>query len=306
MIRVLSANSAHEVILGVPRLVAGAVHRATDGHRRVGGKGINVARACGRMDVPVHLVAIADARGARELASEPDLAGSTVEVVPTPGDARTDVIIAEADGRATVVNGVGDPVPPHVMERAVELLLAGLGPGDIVVLTGSLPRGIPVELYGRIVGEVRSRGARTIVDASGAWLRATLLAVPDVCKVNAAELAAALEVAGRECWQRGGTLVPTGTTLVLSDAARGARVWQDGRRTAIRVPRQDVVCGVGAGDAMTAGIAAALGTGDPFVDAVAQGAAWGAAAVRELDLTLDPAVARALRAEVRVSRPTAV
>jgi fructose-1-phosphate kinase PfkB-like protein len=88
---------------------------------------------------------------------------------------------------------------------------------------------------------------------------------------------------------------------VLSRAAAGARVWADARRCTIRVPEQAVVSGVGAGDAMTAGIAAGLAAGAPLNAAVAQGAAWGAAAVRELDLTLDPVVARRIATQVRVT-----
>ncbi len=151
MIHVFSPNTAHELILGVPRLAAGGVHRATDGHRRVGGKGVNVARACGRMDVPVRVVAIADARGALDLADEPDLLGGAVEVVRLPGYARTDVIVAEAGGRTTVVNGVSDDLPAGLAEHAADVLLGPIVAGDVTVLAGSLPRGAPVDLYATIV-----------------------------------------------------------------------------------------------------------------------------------------------------------
>lgn len=301
MIHVFSPNTAHEVILRVPRLAAGAVHRATEGHQRVGGKGVNVARACGRMGVPVRVVAIADARGQAGLADEPDLAGAQVEVVPLLGDARTDVIVAEEGGRATVVNGIADPLPARLAEQAADILLGPVGPDDVVVLTGSLPRGVPVELYATMVVEVHRKGGRVLVDASGAWLRATLPAGPDICKVNVDELAGALDADRAACWDHAGRLAPTVRSLVLSAGARGARVWADGRRCTVRVPRQQVVSGVGAGDAMTAGIVAAIAHGASLADAAAQGAAWGAAAVRELDLTLDPAVARAVLPQVRLS-----
>jgi 1-phosphofructokinase family hexose kinase len=300
VIHVFSPNTAHEVILGVPRLSAGRVHRATDGHRRVGGKGVNVARACGRMGVRIRLVAIADALGADELAQEPDLDGCAMEVVPQPGRARTDVIVAEEGGRATVVNGISDPIPPGLAERAADRLLAAITAGDLVVLAGSLPRGAPTDLYSGIVSGSRARGARTIVDASGSWLRAALEAEPSVCKVNARELADALGRDVRECWRSGGALVPAASALILSRAAAGARVWSEGRRCTVRVPSQVVVSGVGAGDAMTAGIAAALMEGATLVEAAARGAAWGAAAVRELDLTLHPATAHAITRQVRV------
>jgi 1-phosphofructokinase family hexose kinase len=301
MIHVFSPNTAHEVILGVARLGAGDVHRAMAGHRRVGGKGVNVARACGRMGVPVRVVAIADARGADDLLREPDLVDATIELVPLDGDARTDVIIAESDGRATVVNGIGDPLPAGLAERAADRLLGGVAPGDLVVLAGSLPRGAPAGLYASIVSAVGRTEARTIVDASGPWLLAALEARPDICKVNLRELADALGQDAGRCWREGGSLVPSARALVLSDAARGARVWSEATRCSIRVPRQTVVNGVGAGDAMTAGIATGLAAGLRLADAAARGAAWGAAAVRELDLTLEPAVADAIADEVRVT-----
>jgi fructose-1-phosphate kinase PfkB-like protein len=252
------------------------------------------------MGARVRLVAIADARGAQELEREPDLEGAEVDLVPLDGRARTDVIIAEAGGRATVVNGISDPMPGGLAEGAADRLLSGVFAGDLVVLAGSLPRGVPTGLYGDIVSGTRERGATTIVDASGAWLRAALDATPSVCKINVQELADALGRDIRDCWHGGGSLVPPGCDLVLSRASAGARVWADGRRCSVRVPSQAVVSGVGAGDAMTAGLVTALAAGARLVEAVAQGAAWGAAAVRELDLTLDPAVAREIARDVRV------
>jgi 1-phosphofructokinase family hexose kinase len=276
MIHVFSPNTAHEVILEVPRLTVGSVHRASDGHQRVGGKGVNVARACGRMGVPVRVVAMADGRGAAELLAEPDLVGSTVELVPLPGDARTDVIVAETGGRATVVNGTTEPLPSALAKRAADLLMTGLSPGDLVVLAGSLPRGAPTEMYATIISEARRFGAQVLLDASGAWLRAALVAEPDVCKVNVRELADALGAHPRMCWARGGPLVPSVRSLVLSAAGRGARVWTGGRRCSIHVPAQRVVSGVGAGDAMTAGMVAALAGGRPIREALQVGAACGA------------------------------
>lgn len=301
MIHVFSPNTAHEVILGVPRLAAGGVHRATEGFRRVGGKGVNVARACGRMAVPVRVVAVADERAAAELAHEPDLVGGLLEVVRLPGHGRTDVIVAESGGRSTVINGVADAVPEGLVERAAGTLVDGITSGDVLVLAGSLPRGAPVDLYASIVAASRQRGGRVIVDTSGSWLRAAILAAPDVCKVNVRELAEALGSDRATCWRRGRALVPTAGSLVLSAARAGARVWADGQRCTVRVPRQAVVSGVGAGDAMTAGMAVGLAAGTTLLDAVVRGAAWGAAAVRELDLTLDPEVARSLLPEVGVT-----
>ncbi|MFN8519176.1 MAG: PfkB family carbohydrate kinase [Chloroflexota bacterium] len=166
----------------------------------------------------------------------------------------------------------------------------------------------PAACPGRTGGAVRDarrrragEGARTLVDASGRWLQATLPAGPDLVKVNLAELADALGVTGQACWRDGGSLVPAVRGLVLSRGPRGARVWSAGRRCNVTVPRQAVVSAVGAGDAMTAGLASGIAAGLALTAAVAQGVAWGAAAVRELDLTLDGGVAREIAHQVRVA-----
>ncbi len=302
MIVVFSPNTAHEVIVGVPRLVPGAVLRAQQAVERVGGKGVNVARFCGRMGVGVRLVAIADEAGQQALVDEPDLALATLQVVPSGVRARTDVIVVGRGGQATVVNGMAPALTAAVVEGATALLLDGLEAGDLLVLTGSLPAGAPVDLYAALIRSARRVGARTLLDASGGWLRAALPAAPDVVKVSAAELAGARDVTTSAAWTRGREAASEPAALIVTNGRHGARLWTVDARWTIAAARQEPVNPIGAGDAVTAALGVRLAAGATLPEALAEGVAWGAAKVRDFDLAVDPSLAQSLRSGVSVVR----
>ncbi|MFD7057321.1 PfkB family carbohydrate kinase [Streptomyces mirabilis] len=58
-----------------------------------------------------------------------------------------------------------------------------------VVLSGSLPPGLPVDAYASLIAMARARGVPALLDAEGEALTAALAAAPDVVKPNAHELA---------------------------------------------------------------------------------------------------------------------
>lgn len=302
MIVIFSPTTAHELILGMPRLAPGEVHRATRVVERIGGKGVNVARFCGRMGVAVRLVAVADEPGAQALAVEPDLSLATVQVMPSGVRARTDVICVEEGGRATVVNGAAPGPAPDVIEASITMLLDGLRANDLLVLAGSLPPNVPQDLYARLIRVAREVGARSMLDASGVWLRAALPAAPDVVKVSTAELAGARDLTTSAAWSRGRDAAPEPAALIVTAGRRGARLWTDVDRWTLLAPAQVPINPIGAGDATMAGLCAGLAAGGSIADALADGVAWGGAKVRDFDLALDPALARALRPEVSVVR----
>ncbi|MEK6631724.1 MAG: hexose kinase, partial [Nitrospirota bacterium] len=57
-----------------------------------------------------------------------------------------------------------------------------------VVVSGSLPRGVPSDAYRQIIALVQSRGARAVLDADGPCLKSGLRAKPFAIKPNVNEL----------------------------------------------------------------------------------------------------------------------
>jgi len=128
----------------------------------------------------------------------------------------------------------------------------------VLVLSGSLPRGVPDDAHAELVVLARDHGALTIVDAEGTSLWQAVAAHPDVVKPNLTELAAATgeydPAAGVEVLRRHGAL-----DVVVSAGPDGVVVLpRDGGQLTARLRTPLSGNPTGAGDAMVAALAARL------------------------------------------------
>ena len=80
---------------------------------------------------------------------------------------------------------------------------------------GSLPHGIPGDIYATLVRRIHERGGRVAIDASGAPMAAAVPAGPDLIKPNRVELG---ELMGRDL----------GTLGEVVDAARELQICLSG------------------------------------------------------------------------------
>lgn len=137
------------------------------------------------------------------------------------------------------------------------------GENAVVVLSGSLPLGMPTDEYASLTQTAKHTGARVIVDASGEALNAALAASPDLIKPNKseAEKAASVRISGEgDALKVMKTLMDHGAMAVcLTLGADGLAYW-DGQAEPVFVtpPKVDVTSTVGCGDATVAGLAVAM------------------------------------------------
>lgn len=313
MIVVPALHPAHDLIVRLDAFAVGAVHRADADAIAVGvgGKSVNVALAVARMGTPVRLVVLADDTlldGLR--AAEAHLPDLELIAIRSPVTSRTDLAIAAGDG-LTVINATAADPGPEAVSRVHAATLQGLSDEDVLVLAGSTPAGTE-GAHASLAIRAAANGVRIIVDADGPALAALLGTRPTVVKVAAAEAArlagAARTSAGLQPARavRRSSPRPTGLASVpivgVTDGAAGLRAWlPDGR--AVRVlppPGIRVVSSLGAGDAVTAGLAIALARGDDPIDGFILGSAMAASTLDHLDSSVEPSVVDAYRAEVRV------
>lgn len=304
-VHVVSPNPAQDRLQVVPHLVIGEVHRATEVVSRPGGKGMIVARGVVRLGGRAALHGfVGGSVGAQISAGCRDL-GIEDRHVPIDGETRvTTVIVDSASGASTVVNEPGPEVRPSDVDSLVDGLLQAVRPGDLVVCTGSLPRGAPPDLYARCVSALRGRGALTVVDTSGPALALAVRSAPDVLKVNEEELRADAGLAGPA---EDGVDLPTlmgraldagiGSVIVTRGAA-GLSYRSSSEAWDVRSPEVPVVNATGSGDMMLAGFVTALARGDDRKTALRTGAAAGAANAARLEPDLSgPAEVAALQAQ---------
>jgi len=155
---------------------------------------------------------------------------------------------------------------------------------DYLVASGSLPRGVPDEFYALVVDIAEKKGAKLVLDTSGAALRTTLKRGVHLVKPSLSEL----EMLSERKLQTPALQEAAARELVRSRAAdlvaltlgrEGALLVSD--RGALRLAAPDVVAksAVGAGDSFVAAMTLGLAQGRAPHDAFAYGVAAGSAAV---------------------------
>jgi 1-phosphofructokinase len=250
-----------------------------DIHVHAGGQGFWIARMLATLEVPVTVCgAFGGETGTviRTLIEQQGIGVRAIEA-ETPNSA---YVHDRRGGERTVVSET--PVLPLSRHDVDELYGAALVEGleaSITVIGGSSPTLLPDETFRRLTRDLRANGASVVADLSGGQLRAALEGGVDVLKVSHAELIddgwadGASETA---LWRAMRDLRAAGArTVVVSRAEHPALVLDDDMLASVEVPTFEPLDHRGAGDSMTAGIAAALADGASLDAAIRLGAAAG-------------------------------
>jgi 1-phosphofructokinase len=172
-------------------LTRGAVHRLTSVTTEAGGKGVNVARAL--TAAGVEAVALLPAPVTDPLIAALHTCSVPFRCVPTNEAVRTNLAITEPDGTTTKLNEPGAALSADEVAALTQSIVAAAESATWVVLSGSLPPGVPQSWYADIVATLSALPCRVAVDTSGAPLTALVegfdRAAPDLVKPNAEELA---------------------------------------------------------------------------------------------------------------------
>ncbi|MEU7974307.1 1-phosphofructokinase [Micromonospora sp. NPDC049089] len=280
MIVTVTLNPSLDRAVEVGSLTRGEVIRAATAHLDPGGKGVNVSRALLANGVPSVAVLPSGGDEGNQLIRLLKAEGVEVLAVSIAGRTRSNITLAEPDGTVTKINEPGPSLRRAEFDELIKSVLARARGADWVVLCGSVPPGLPADAYAQLCRKLRAADVRVAVDTSGPALREAALAGATVLKPNRDELA---EVVGSPLKDLGDVVDAAqclrawgAGTVVASLGADGAvLVDAEGVRTGtcpVARPRSTV----GAGDALLAGFLAAGAQG---AAALAEGLAWGAAAV---------------------------
>ncbi len=241
-----------------------------------GGKGANQALAARRAGATVTLVgavgADAFAEPALALLRSGDVDLRHVAAVDAPTGVALIHVDAAGENSITVVAGANGMVGAAMVPDAL------LAPSTLVLMPLEIPLATVVEVAKR----ARAAGAHVVLNAAPASaLDATLLSLVDVLVVNeheAAVLARPLGLPAEPAAFCAAMSARFGHGAIATLGAQGAVAATPDQRIAILSPRVGVVDTVGAGDALTGALAAALDRGATLREALAEGVAAGALA----------------------------
>jgi 1-phosphofructokinase len=175
-------------------LTRGAVHRVSSVTTEPGGKGVNVARALTLAGIDA--LAVLPAPGTDPLVTALELSAVPFRCVPTVAAVRTNLAITEHDGTTTKLNEPGAALDAAAVDALTRFVTTSAESAEWVVLSGSLPPGVPDHWYADVVALLAPYPCRVAIDTSEGPLAALVAsfdrAAPDLIKPNAEELASVL------------------------------------------------------------------------------------------------------------------
>ncbi|WP_066178664.1 1-phosphofructokinase family hexose kinase [Hoeflea olei] len=284
----ITLNPAFDVSSSVESVVPGVKLRCDKPRHDPGGGGVNVSRAILRLggQSEAFLALGGETGAAYRMLLEAE--GIPLAHFPIDGNTRQSFAVVETATRKQYRFQLPGPSWPAEQTAA---LLAALTPyltrDRIVVVSGSLPAGVPADIANTINKMAVDAGARMILDTSGAALVAAAENSGPPFALLRMDGEEATEVSGRD-FASPGELADYGSELigrnvaeklVMSIGAKGTVGVTAGERFFCRPPKIETLSAVGAGDSMVAAIAMALSAGESFRDAVRKGVAAAGSAV---------------------------
>jgi 6-phosphofructokinase 2 len=284
LIATITLNPSLDQHITVDGLVVDGTNRWSRLHRYAGGKGIDVSRAIHEMGdrtIAYGFIGGAIGRAVEILLDEEEVPYS---FTPIHRETRTNFIITDSkSSRQTRIDAPGPRISQGEWERFRKKMLRISPSPDLIVAGGSVPPGIPNDVYYTIIMEAKAFGVRTILDSDGQWLAEGVKAKPYLIKPNVQE---AEELLGRE--------LPTEEAIIkaaldIVDMGIEIAVISRGKDGIIAATKKEIVkavppevkvkSAVGAGDCTIAGLALKLANEKPLAEACRLAVAMGTAAV---------------------------
>lgn len=253
-------------------------------HVHAAGQGFWIGRMAAILGLDVTLCGVFGGELGSIIESLIEGEGIGVRGIHTLGDNGSYVHDRRGGQRQVIVEVAPAALTRHEVDDLLSTSLAAAITSDVAVLGG--PHGdevIAPETYTRLAADIRAMNVPVVADLSGPCMCAALAGGIDVLKVSHEDLVDDGRVKSKDSKvlvEAMKTLMAEGArTVVVSRAGDPALALIDGDLWEVVAPPIHSVDPHGAGDSMTAGIAAALAAGESVTSALQLGAAAGAANV---------------------------
>jgi 1-phosphofructokinase len=250
-------------------------------HLHAGGQGFWIARLVAELGVDVVLCGSFGGETGKVAKALVLAEGVKVRGVDVSGFNGAYVHDRRSGERVETAHMAGDALTRHELDELYGIVLLEGIESDVTVLGGPTgPPIVPASTYRRLAIDLRSNGGKVVADLSGDPLRCALEGGVDVLKVSEEELSRE----GRADEADTDSLVKAMLALtddgaqhvVTTRAADPALALVNGEFYTIKPPRLTAEDHRGAGDSLTAGLAATIAQRGDIVEGLRLGAAAGA------------------------------
>lgn len=244
------------------QIVNGTVMRVDSCRTSAGGKGVNVARAAALCGAKVQATGLTGGFNGQQLEALLDKDGIAHQFGHVKGETRCCINILDQGYGSTEYLEPGCEVSPDEEQQFMQMYPEIIRDSDVVTISGSIPRGMKKNIYGRMITIARSMGKAVILDTSGETLRQAIRCCPTMVKPNQDEIAQLFGIrihCMQDVIQCAKKIRDTGVPyVVISLGKDGALLVCEEGIFQGRPPRVEVVNTVGCGDSMVGAFAVAL------------------------------------------------
>lgn len=281
MIYTVTLNPALDYIVRLDELKKGYVNRSSHEDIQYGGKGINVSYVLNQLGIETQCLGFIAGftgqelkRGVKEVL---ELNEDFIQV--RNGMTRINVKVKTDD--ETEINGSG----PYIASEEFNLLLYQLekmNSNDLLVLSGSIPKGLDHYVYCSIMEYIKHKGVKVIIDGSGKLLLNSLSYKPFLVKPNHHELADLYQVelnTIEDIQYYAMKLKEQGAQNVLVSMGKDGSLLIDEHNNIYyrEACKGETINTVGCGDSMVAGFIAGIVRGYDYSDSLKLATACGGA-----------------------------
>lgn len=285
MIYTVTLNPAVDYVVFVPEFQSGDLNKATRDYKFPGGKGINVSRVLKNLGTSsINLGFVGGFTG--EFIQEKLLQEKLkTNFVPIKAENRINVKLKS--NQETEINGQAPLIEQdelaHFMSQLSNLTLE-----DLVVFSGSIPQGVPKNIYQMCLEILEKNHVPFVLDISSSELLELVAYHPELIKPNHHELAEIFQTSFsnlEEMLPYGEKLVTMGAKNVLvSMGKEGAVLFNQAGTYLAPGMTGELINSVGSGDSMVAGFIQSYWTNHDSVSALKLGVAAGSATAFTEDL----------------------
>ncbi len=283
MIATVTLNPSLDRTVTVEELVVDEANRWTSLRRDPGGKGINVSRVIhelGGETVAYGFIGGIDGETLKHLLKQHEV---PFDFTPIKGEIRSNFIITDLKTRRqTRIDAPGPHISRYELGKLIDKITRIKPKPDFLVFAGSVPPGVPDDIYRQLIEEARKSGIKTVLDSDNKWLKEGIRAKPNVIKPNVHEAEELLEVHLRDeaaIIEAVKALITKGIEVAVISRGKDGLIVANGEKILkVISPQVEVRSTVGAGDSTIAGLVLKLSQGHGIEEASRWAAAAGTAA----------------------------
>ena len=279
----LTFNPALDKSSSVSQLISEKKLKCTPPIYEPGGGGINVARAIHKLGGDVLALYLAGGPAGDQLGNMLQNEGIGIDAIQISENTRENLIIADLASRKQYLFDMPGPhINPGEWQQCLKHLEL-LNDLKYIVASGSLPPGLPDNIFLSLSALAEKKRAKLVIDTSGRALQLAVQCSAWMIKPNLRELGLlagkedlGVEMAGPIARQ----LIAQKfcQVILVSLGAEGALLVDSETITRLMQPKEKVKSTVGAGDSLVAGMIYKLSLGETLVEAARYGVACGCAA----------------------------